>query len=208
VDTPPAQPPFVPLRHAGWPVRRTPLWAFGVAIVLVAGVVLVSLSHRPSHAEQAADLTGFLHDVNAGTESCAGGVAESITALRTVESGAHGEYAAAVAMLKYNAQNCSPANNEPLADFVQYQVPESLASFHLQDCVNDLITWAFPYALQSEQKMLAVLTASGPAARAMANAALRAELRELDAQRAAIYSIMRTAEHAVSDNAPLPLLPG
>ncbi|MBV9384530.1 MAG: hypothetical protein JOY82_19810 [Streptosporangiaceae bacterium] len=202
------EPPYVPLRRSGWPIRRTPLWAVAAALVLVAGIALVSLSHRPSHAEQAADLNGFMHDVNAGIESCAGGVRESMNALNTVESGDRARYGAAVGMLRYNAQNCSPANNQPLADFVEYQVPESLARFHLADCVNDIVTWAFPYAMQSQEDMLAVLTARGPAARATANATLQAELRKLDRQRATIYSIMRTAERAVSDNAPLPVLPG
>jgi hypothetical protein len=209
VDSPTrTEPPFVPLRRRGWPVRKTPLWVFGVLVLMAAGIVLVSLSHKPSQAERASDLTGFLHDVNAGIESCAGGLRDSMTALNAVESGQSGEYKAAVAILKYNAQNCSPANNEPLADFTQYQVTESLASFPLQSCVNDVVTWAFPYAMDSQQDMLAVLTATSPAAKSKANATLGAELRQLNAERATIYSIMRNAEHATGDTAPLPFLPG
>ena len=52
------EPPFVPLRHTGWATRRTPLWVFGVLVVLVAGGVLVSLSHRPSQSQRASDLRG------------------------------------------------------------------------------------------------------------------------------------------------------
>ena len=42
------EPPFVPLRHSGWATRRTPLWVFAVLAVAAIGVVLVSLSHKPS----------------------------------------------------------------------------------------------------------------------------------------------------------------
>ena len=34
----------------------------------------------------------------------------------------------------------------PMDDLVQYQPPESLASFHLDQTVNDLVTWGFPDA--------------------------------------------------------------
>ena len=61
--------------------------------------------------------------------------------------------------MNYNAANCSPANNEPLADLTQYQVTESLASFNLQDCTNDFVSWAFPYAMQAQTDMVSVMTA-------------------------------------------------
>jgi type II secretory pathway component PulJ len=51
-----------------------------LALVLLAGAaVLVSLSHKPSHAQQAADLNAYMKDMNAAVESCAGGVTESIS---------------------------------------------------------------------------------------------------------------------------------
>jgi len=209
LNTPTAtDPPYVPIRRSGWPVRRTPLWLLLAVLLLVGGVVLVSLSHKPSHAEQAADLNGYLNDMNAGIESCAGGVTESQQALSAVESGDSADLKTAVSLVNYDAANCSPANNEPLADLTQYQVTESLASFHLQDCTNDFITWAFPYAMQAQVDMAGVLTAHGTAARAAADAALRRDLGKLDSERATIYAILRSAEHSVSDHAALPSLPG
>jgi hypothetical protein len=209
VNTPATtDPPYVPIRRSGWPVRHTPLWALLVVLVLAGGVALVSLSHKPSHAQQAADLNSFMRDMNAAVESCAGGVTESQQALSAVEAGSGGNLKTAIALVKYNAANCSPANSQPLADLTQYQVTESLASFHLQDCANDFVTWAFPYAMQAQQDMLTVLTAQGVAARAAANATLTRDLGQLDAERATIYSILRSAEHAVSDQAALPKLPG
>ena len=209
MNTPTAtDPPYVPIRRSGWPVRRTPLWLLLAVLLLVGGVVLVSLSHKPSHAEQAADLNGYLNDMNAGIESCAGGVTESQQALSAVESGDSADLKTAVSLVNYDAANCSPANNEPLADLTQYQVTESLASFHLQDCTNDFITWAFPYAMQAQVDMAGVLTAHGTAARAAADAALRRDLGKLDAERATIYAILQSAEHSVSDHAALPSLPG
>ena len=201
------EPPFVPLRRTGWASRRTPMWVFAAIIVLVAGGVLVSLSHKPSQAQRASDLTAYLGDVNAGIESCAGGVRDSLKALNTVEGGDTSQYQATVSILTYNAQNCSPANNEPLQDFTNYQVTESLDQFSLDKADNDVITWAFPDAVNAQQDMLAVLQAKTSAARAKAKATLAAAMRTMDAQRAAVYAILRSAEKAVGVSAPLPYLP-
>jgi hypothetical protein len=201
-------PPHVPIRHGGWPVRRTPWWLVLVALLVAAGIALISLTHKPSDAQQAADLNGYMNDMNAGVESCAGGVTESRQALNAVESGATAELKTAVRLVNYDAANCSPANNQPLADLTQYQVTESLARFDLLDCTNDFVTWAFPYAMQVQADMVNVMTAHGAAARAAANATLRRDTGKLDAERAAIYSILRSAEHAVADHAALPYLPG
>lgn len=201
------QPPFVPLRHTGWATRRTPLWVFAAIIVLAAGGVLVSLSHKPTQAQRASDLTGYFNDVNAGIESCAGGARDSLTAFNRVEAGDTAQYSAAVGILTYNAQNCSPANNQPLQDFTNYQVTESLARFPLDKADNDVITWAFPDAMNVQQDMLAVLRASTPAARAKAKATLSTALATMDAQRAAIYAVWQNAERSAGATAPLPYLP-
>ena len=125
-----------------------------------------------------------------------------------MQSGAAADLGAAVKLVTYDAANCSPANNEPLADLTQYQVTESLARFNLQQCANDFVTWAFPYAVAAQIDMVSVLTARGAPARAAASVALRRALGQLDAERATIYSILRSAERAVSDHAALPRLPG
>ena len=202
------EPPYVPIRRSGWPVRRTPMWALLVVVVLAGAAVLVSLSHKPSHAEQATDLNAYMKDMNAAVESCAGGVTESQQALSAIESGARDNLQTAIRLVNYNAANCSPANNQPLADLTQYQVTESLAKFNLADCTNDFVSWAFPYAMQAQTDMVSVMTASDATARAAANAALAKDLRKLDAERTTIYTILRSAEHTLSDSAALPKLPG
>lgn len=202
------EPPYVPIRRSGWPVRRTPMWALLVVVVLAGAAVLVSLSHKPSHAEQAADLNAYMKDMNAAVESCAGGVTESQQALSAIEAGARDNLQTAVRLVNYNAANCSPANNEPLADLTQYQVTESLAKFNLADCTNDFVSWAFPYAMQAQTDMVSVMTASDATARAAANAVLAKDLRKLDAERTTIYTILRSAEHTLSDPTALPHLPG
>jgi hypothetical protein len=208
VDSPTkTEPPFVPLRHTGWATHRTPLWVFAAVIVLIAGVVVVSLSHKPSTAQRAGDLSGYLNDVNAGIESCAGGTRDSMTAFNKVQAGDKADLSAALGILAYNAQNCSPANNEPLSDFASYQVTESLAQFPLDKADNDVITWAFPDALNAQQDMTAVLKAGTPAQRATAQATLTAALAAMDAQRTAIYGIWRNAEKSVGSSAALPYLP-
>lgn len=209
MDTPTkTEPPFVPLRRTGWASRRTPWWVFAAIVVLAGGVALVSLSHRPSQAQRAGDLAAYFRDVNAGIESCAGGMRDSMQAYDKVLAGDKADYSTAVGMLAYSAQNCSPANNQPLQDFTSYQVTESLARFPLDKADNDVVTWAFPDAMNAQQDMLAVLRASTPAARARAKAALSAALATLDAQRSAIYATWRAAERAAGVTTPLPYLPG
>ena len=62
--------------------------------------------------------------------------------------------------------------------------------------------------MQAQTDMVTVMTASGATARATANATLAKDLRKLDAERTTIYTILRSAEHALSDQTPLPSLPG
>jgi hypothetical protein len=199
-------PPYVPIRRSGWPVRRTPMWILLVLVLLAGAGVLVSLSHKPSNAQQTADLNGYLKDMNAAIESCAGGVSESQQALSAIEAGSKGNLSTAVRLVNYNANNCGPANSEPLADLTQYQVTESLARFNLQNCTNDFVTWAFD-AASVQTHMVTVMTARSAAARTTANAGLQRNQRTLNADRATIYSILGAAEHALSDHAALPSLP-
>lgn len=201
------EPPFVPLRHTGWATRRTPLWVFAAIIAVIGGVVLVSLSHKPSTAQQAGDLSGYFKDVSAGIESCAGGMRDSQTAFNKVQAGDKADLSAALGILAYNAQNCSPANNQPLEDFVSYQVTESLARFPLDKADTDVLAWASPDALNVQQDMIAVLKAGTAADRAKAQATLSAALATMDAQRNAVYAIWRSAEKSVGSSAALPYLP-
>lgn len=206
VNAPPATPPVVPIRRSGWPARRVSVPVLLAAAVLAAGAALVSIAHKPSTAQRATDLNAFMRDMNTAVESCAGGVRESLSAMKAAEAGS-GQVATASKLIAYNANNCSPANSQPLADLTQYQVSESLASFNLKTCVNDFVTWAFPYAMQAQQDMGTVVAARTPASRAQANAALARATGKLDAERAAIYSILAKAERSLSDHAALPDLP-
>ena len=84
---------------------------------------------------------------------------------------------------------------------------ESLAQFPLDKADNDVITWAFPDAMNVQQDMLAVLRASTPAGRTAAKATLSKALATMDAQRAAIYGVWRSAEKSTGSSAALPYLP-
>ena len=147
VDSPPrTDPPYVPIRHTRWPVRRTPRSLFLVGVALLAVAALVGLAHRPSTPQRAADLRLFLRNMNTDIESCAGGVGESLTALHAIQSGANHDTPTAISIAQVGAANCSPANNELLDDLTQFQVTESLASFRLTRVVSGLVTWAAPDA--------------------------------------------------------------
>ncbi len=209
VDSPPrADPPYVPIRRTRWPARRTPRSIFLVGLALLVVAALIGLAHRPSAAQRAADLRGFLSNMNSDIESCAGGVGESLTALHAIQSGASHDTATAISIAQVGAANCSPANNELLDDLAQFQVTESLARFRLARVVNGLVTWATPDAQRVQTDVADVLTARSPQARASASAALRQARAELDAQRAAVDSVIETASTALSAHAVPPTLPG
>jgi hypothetical protein len=209
VDSPPrADPPYVPIRHTRWPARRTPRSLFLVGVALLAVAALVGLAHRPSTAQRAADLRLFLRNMNADIESCAGGVGESLTALHAIQSGANHDTPTAISIAQVGAANCSPANNELLDNLTQFQVTESLASFRLTRVVSGLVTWAAPDAQRVQTDVADVLSARSPQARASASAALRQARAELDAQRAAVDSVIETASAALSAHAVPPTLPG
>jgi hypothetical protein len=200
------EPPFVPLRHSGWATKRTPLWVFAVLAIAAVGVLLVSLSHKPSQSQRASDLAGYFSDVKAGIGSCAAGLHDS--------ENAYGQLLGDKAVLSKNAEsvftyggsNCTVAGNESLTDFADYQVTESLASLNLDTADNDVITWSFDStAVQTD--MLAVLKAATPSARTSAQATLKTDLVQLDKQRAAIDAIWAAAKNAAGATAAFPSLP-
>jgi hypothetical protein len=198
----------VPIRRTAWPTRRTPRLIFAAAAVLLAIGVAVALVHRPSQAQRASDLQGFLHDMTNSIESCAGGVSESLTALQGIESGSSHQVADAIGVATYGASNCSLANSMPIDDLTSYQVTESLARFRLDRVVRGLVTWADPDAMNVQTDVARVLAARTPLARSQATAALHQALRTLDAQRAAVDAILRQAITSLSAHAAPPRLPG
>ena len=123
--------PSDPIRRTAWPTRRSPrlLWVAGAVVLAIA--VALALVHRPSQAERASDLRGFLQDMNTSIESCAGGVSESLTAMQGIESGASDDVADGAKVATDGATNCTLAYSMQLDDLTSYQVTQSLASFHL-----------------------------------------------------------------------------
>jgi hypothetical protein len=204
---PGAGPPYVPIRHTGWATRRTPRWVLAAIVLVAAGAVLVALVHKPSQAQRASDLRGFLTDMNTDIESCAGGVGESLSALRQAGTNAP-EIQDTISIASQGASNCEPANNLQIDDLEQYQVTESLASFRLGSVVSGLVNWAAPDAVNVQTDVATMLSASSPAAKARDSAALQQALRKLNAQRAAIDATIDAAVKALSAHASPPSLPG
>ena len=200
------QPPFIPLRRSGWATRRTPVWVFAFLAVAVAGVVLVSLSHKPSQSQRASDLAKYFGDVKGGIGSCAAGLRDSENAYGQVLGGDTADAKTARAIFTYGANNCTLAGNQALTDFAGYQVTESLASYNLNAADNDVITWSFE-STAVQQDMTAVLGAATPAARSTAQATLKTAIAKLDAGRAAIDAIWTAAQKAAGATAAIPALP-
>ena len=204
-------PPYVPLRSTAWPVRKIPRWTYLAAACLVLAAVAVGLVHRPSQGERAADLRGFLRQVTADVESCAGGVGESLSALRQVQSGAAAsgtDVSDGISIAQQGAANCSPANNELLDDLENYQVPESLYSYHLASAVTALVDWAAPGAERVQTDVASVLSAGSALARSQAQARLTTDLAALDRKRAQIDAVIGKAITSLHVHATGPKLPG
>ena len=200
------EPPLIPIRKSGWPTRRPPRWALIAAPVLVIAAVLVGLSHRPTNGERASDLRGLISTVNTDIESCAGGVGDSLGALKDIDNGSSHDVTTAINIAETGAANCSPANNEELDDLTGVQVPESLASYNLQNGVNDLINWAAHYAADVQNDVAIVLTDRGKPTEAAAVAALNAEISKLKIQRAVVHAAFEPAIKALSPQTKLTTL--
>jgi hypothetical protein len=198
----------IPTRRSGWPVLRTPRWMLAGAVVLVAGLTLAAIPHHPSTSERASDLRGAVQEMNADIESCAGGVSESLYALQQIQSGAAHDVKDAVTIATTGAANCSPANSMPMDDLVQYQSPSSLASFHIDRTVNDLVTWGFPDAQRVQTDVATLLMASTRPTIQAATTALQHDQHVLDAERATIDGMINTASKSLSANVAPPSLPG
>ena len=208
MQSPPrADPPYVPIRRTAWPVRRTPRWWFAAGAAVVAACVLVGIAVHPSKAQRAGDLNGFLADMKTDIQSCAGGVRDSLTALRMIRVGTEHDVGTAVGIATFGAKNCSPANNMLLDDLVGYQVQESLSSYHLDRVTNGLLTWAFPYAQRVQNDVATILSSQGTA-RTAATTKLNRDLKILDTQRAYVDKIMMAAITATGASGRPPPLPG
>jgi hypothetical protein len=204
-------PPYVPIRSSAWPQRRLPRWAYLAVAGFLAIAVAVALVHKPSQAERASDLRGFLQDVTTDIESCAGGVGESLTALREVQSGADAsptDISEGISVAQQAAADCAPANNEQIDDLENYQAPESLYSFQLAGVVTGLVNWAAPDAERVDTDVANVLSARGAQARSQANAQLATALVALDRQRSTIDSALDKAIRALAVHESPPRLPG
>jgi hypothetical protein len=203
--------PRASTRATGWPVRRAPRWVWLAGAGLLVIAVAVALVHKPTQGERASDMRGFLQDVTSDIQSCAGGVSESLTALRIVQAEhfrSSTDVSQGISVAQQGAANCSPANNEQIDDLENYQVPQSLDSFGLIGAVSNLVDWAAPGAEQVMTDIAQVLSASTPQARSSAEANLSAGLAALNAKRQAIEVPINKAIKVLAIHSARFTLPG
>jgi hypothetical protein len=173
--------------------------------------VAVALVHKPSQAQRASDMRGVLQELSGDIQSCAGGLGESLTAMRQVQAEhprSSSDLGDAITIAQQAAANCSPANNELIDNLENYQVPESLASFGLKSAVTNLVAWAAPNAEQVETDIGNVLSATTPRATSAAQTTLKRDLAALDAQRSKVDGPITKAIRALGMHASPPRLPG
>ena len=188
-----------------------PRWVLLAGAGLLVVAVAVALVHKPSTAEKASDMRGVLQEMNADIESCAGGVSESLTALRLVQAEhprSSADVTDGVSVAQQGAANCAPANNDLIVNLENYQVPESLARFGLTSAVTSLVAWAAPDAERVQTDVASLLAATTPQATATAQATLRHDLAALDADRAKVVGPVAAAIRALAMHAAPPRLPG
>jgi len=176
------------------------------AVVLALIGVAVGLSHRPTGGQRATDLKSLLATLNTDVESCSGGVGDALAVMNAIQRGTSHDVTTATNLAAEGAANCSPANNELLDDLTAVQVPESLASYHLQAAVTDLIDWAAPDAARVQSDVATVLTDRGKPGETAAIAQLGNDLRKLRAQRAVVYAALAPAIRALSPRSAPPRL--
>jgi hypothetical protein len=180
------------------------------AAFLVAAVA-VALVHKPSAAERATDMRGFLQEVTSDIESCAAGVGESLTALHEVQAehfSKTSDVSDGISVAQQGAANCAPANNEQIDNLENYQVPQSLDSFGLVSAVTALVAWAAPNAEQVQTDVAQVLSATTPQARTRNEAALTKDLTKLDAERTLVEAPVNGAIKSLAMHSSPPRLPG
>jgi hypothetical protein len=200
-----------PAHATGWPARRTPRWILLSAVPLIVVAVAVSLVHKPSQAERASDLRGYLQELTTDIESCAGGVSESLSALRIVQAQHERDPANvtdAISVAQQGAANCAPAENEQIDDLENYQAPESLDGFGLVGAVTGLVNWAAPDAEDVQTDVADVLSAQTPQATRQAEAALSRAITALNAQRAAVNGPIEKAITSLAMHTQPLRLPG
>jgi hypothetical protein len=204
------QNPRAPVRASGWPAPRMPRWVIAALVLFLAACVAVALVHKPSQAERASDMRGFLQEVTSDTESCAAGVSESLTALHDVQAEHYDnsqDVTNGIGVAQDGAQGCAPANNEQIDDLQSYQVPESLDSFGLANAVNALVQWCAADAAQVQNDVAAELSATTAQARNSAAAALSKDLVTLHAQGVKADAPIAKAIKALAMHASPPRLP-
>ena len=190
-------------RPSGWPALRTPRWMLAGGALLIALVVLAAIPHRPSTGERATDLRSLATELSTDIRSCAGGLTDSLIALHAIETRASHDLATAEGIATKAAGNCSPADSMEVEALVQVQVPESLASFHLDRAVTSLTAWASVDAVQVCTDIAGVLASDTPTARAH----MAADQKALDSERASFSRLMSVAAQRLAAHIEMPSLP-
>ena len=186
---------------------RTPKWMLAAGVVLVAGLALAAIPHRPSTAQRAADLRGMVHDLTTDIESCAGGVSDSITALRAIQSGASNDVKTAVKIANRPRRTARPPTACRWRTWSSTRRPGRWHPSMSRPPSTTSSTWGFPLAQRVQTDVATLVTAKAPDAVARASAQLRKDQLALDAQRARIDQLINAASTSLSAHVAPPSLP-
>lgn len=200
-------PPYIPIRR-GWPTHRSPWWLVLFVVIFGLAAVVVGMTQQPSSGQKASDLNSYIKALNYDTQSCAGGVRDSLFVLRAIDTGTSTDVKTAISVATDGSANCQPTSNDLLVNLIGEQPPESLASFHLTRAKDALVQWAAVDATQVQADIATVLTDRGTPSEAAARTALAAALSRLDAQRAVVKSLLAPAVTALVPTVSLLALPG
>ena len=142
-------PPYVPIRSTAWPVRKTPRWLLAAGLHRGRGACWSASRCTRRKSQRAADLNGFLTDMKTDIQSCAGGVRDSLTALRSIEAGTASTTSAPRSASPPTGRRTAPRRTTCSSmTWSGTRCHESLASFRLDRVVYGLVDWATPDALR------------------------------------------------------------
>ena len=174
-------------------------WAagLGVAVVLIAALVVLDQPTHTTTAYQRAGLSSYLVSIEGDISGCNSGLADSIkAAVATLDGSPAIQPGAASTFTSTAIADCSFTNNG-VVDIADLQPPHGIGSPTIDAVAPKVAKWVFPDAFTLLQDLAVVL--SSPRHRT-ARRAFTKEVGVLEAERHGIETLVRGAERGVGSS--------
>lgn len=192
-------------RERGPWYRRRAVIVTAVVVAVLAVTVVTDLPHPSSLAQQAADESTVIGEINSDASPCTFAVNESFTIYREETGGSlsASDRSQVPGLLSDDQAACS-FTDESIFDLSSIEVPGSAAGRDIGEMVVTVTDWASSDAVAAIQE---IETLSGDPHDASALGALAHDERLLAADRAAAMSELAAADRVLGAKLPAPALP-